>query len=597
MTRKQRKQRARGKKKIAKQENIAVLDMETDPFDNQLRDLRIKPFVVCIYSRDFSPIVIWEEHFETFVEKLLAELDALPKAYTIYAHAGGKFDWMFLIHRIRGQVSFKGRGIMAAKIGKHEIRDSYHIIPERLASYNKQQFDYENMRKGKRSKPAIKKQIIEYLISDCENLLKIVEAFIQEYGMKLSIGQAAMAIIREVMPDEKAPENISEGMDTLLRHFFFGGRVECIAGRGTFLPKRGDSIKLYDVNSMYPYVMAEFVHPLGRSYTIRTRGDITSETCFIKLQCRNNRAFVARCPDTGETTSRISFGTFFVSIHEYQMARKLGLISREKIFFFVDNPKSGDFKEFVHPRYAAREKLKAELKQMEKARTQKYLNPDHMLMGARPLDIEFNEQRFLDTTKDSLFLKLLLNNGYGKFAQNPRSFKESFITDPGKRPPLEAGLWGDLPAFTHDQYEIWERPAPERRYNNVGTAASITGAARATLMEAIHYAENPIYCDTDSLVCSSLHSVDFHASKLGAWDLEAEFSAFKIAGKKLYAGEYLHAKKDAYKIRAKGVSGLKFDDFDTLLNGDEVKWLSPAVTMDKRSRQYYMERTIRATAA
>src|SRR6202020_1341429 len=125
-----------------------------------------------------------------------------------------------------------------------------------------------------------------------------------------------------------------------------------------------------------------------------------------------------------------------------------------------------------------------------------------------------------------------------------------------------------FPCERTDDFLVWSKPSPGRRYNNVATAASITGAARAVLLEAIQNSVDPIYCDTDSLICKSLSGVQIHKSILGTWDLEAEFDRVIIAGKKTYACEvrgYPDGHDKRIKVRAKGGSGLKWPDFEAML--------------------------------
>ena len=142
------------------------------------------------------------------------------------------------------------------------------------------EFDYQKMRKGKRR--AHKQEILDYLISDCVYLLDIVQGFINTFDFKISIGQAAMAELRR----HYKVQTIGENTDGSLREYFFGGRVECLAGRGHFV---GD-YRLYDVNSMYPYVMANYAHPISGNYTKRKKGGITENTIFLEVRCRNNGA-------------------------------------------------------------------------------------------------------------------------------------------------------------------------------------------------------------------------------------------------------------------------------------------------------------------
>lgn len=561
----ERKRRERGKKTLRRLENIAVLDMETDPFDASKPNDPIRPFVACLMGDQFETQVIWDDDFEQLVARLLSAIEQLPPDTTIYAHNGGKFDYLFFVHKLQGRISFKGRGIMSARIGECELRDSFHIIPEKLASYKKDDFDYEKMRKSKRHKH--KAEIIEYLINDCRYLLDLVKGFTQKFGMKISIGQAAMAELK----NHYSVGSIGANTDASLREWFYGGRVECLAGKGQF---RGN-YNLYDVNSMYPYAMANYQHPISANYALRRKGDITEKTVFLELQCRNYGALVGK-DDEGATTTQIERGTFKTTIWEYEAARELGLIEDVKITGYIDNDVRSDFAEFVNPLYENRLATKAKLKELAKAGLEE-------------------TREYADTKKDDIFYKLLLNNAYGKFAQNPRRYKENYITKPNERP--EEKGWDEiiLPAFECRDYWIWQRPIQRLRFNNVGTAASITGAARAVLMRAIANALDPIYCDTDSLICKSLDGVEIHPQKLGAWDLEAEYSEVLIAGKKLYACRD-RGQTDKIKVKSKGVSGLTWGDMEKLLADQLLPFLNHAPTLTKTGAQHYMERRIRATA-
>lgn len=260
LTRKQQSAKWYGKKREARLKHIAVLDTETDPFtDDHSAD--ILPFAAEIYSDQFGSIVIWEEDFESFIEKLYNAIESLPDTYTIYCHNGGKFDYMFLITKLRGRIKFKGRAIMSCRIGKHELRDSLHVLPEKLAAWKKDKFDYSKMLKSKRRNH--KQEILDYLHSDCVYLFDFIKRFTQEFGLKISIGAAAFGELKK----SYKVETISEKRDAALRPYYFGGRVDCIAGRGVFESwKWQQPYRLFDVNSMYPAVMANCVHPVSANY-------------------------------------------------------------------------------------------------------------------------------------------------------------------------------------------------------------------------------------------------------------------------------------------------------------------------------------------
>lgn len=587
MSGKERSDKFRLTRRQMRQRCIAILDMETDPFD-AVKKLRIRPFLAVLYSDNFDAVVIWEENEKWFCDRVIAAIEALPDEYTIYAHNGGKFDFMFLVHRLRGVVSFKGRGIMSARIGKHHLRDSFHIIPERLAAYQKEMFDYSKMSSDRRGKH--KDEIITYCIADCKYLLDLVRKFVNDYGLKLSIGQAAMMKLKE----NYNVERFSAGFDEYVRRFYFGGRVECIRGRGRFC---GD-YKLFDVNSEYPFVMATYVHPVGGFHDYSVGDRITDDTVFIELDCTNRGGLINR-GDNGETLSTTRQGRFCTTRWEYEVSRKYGLISDEKIISVLDCKKRTDFSKFVLPLYENRLRTKNQLQLLKSQ--------------GRELSAEYVEAK-----KDDIFYKLLLNNAYGKFAQNPRNFKEHYITDPGDKPPGDwfASLYERGVAFAADylqptfegvDYSIWSKPSPNFRFNNVGTAASITGAARAVLLEAKCNATDPIYCDTDSLICRELNGVEIHSTKLGAWDLEDEFSEVIINGKKEYAVRHKIPKKRTqqqledglhpeYSIKCKGSGGFTWHDFERLLHGEAIPMPNKAPTLTRTGGRDYITRIIRATA-
>lgn len=542
-------------------DHIAVLDFETDPFDQIGRD-RIAPFTACLYSERFDPVIIWDENEAAFIERVIAAIEELPGEYIIYAHNGGKFDFLFLISKLRGRVSFKGRGLMSAKIGAHELRDSYHLIPEKLAAYQKDEFDYTKLTKSKRAKH--RDEIIRYMVNDCKYTYQIVKAFLEGYGIKMSIGQAAMSLLRKEYKDVKT---IHQNDDMFLRNFFYGGRVECIGGRGVW---DGD-FKLYDVNSMYPYVMADYLHPIGKDYRPRV-GKITEHTVFVDLDCFSNKAFPVKRDDLG-TIFPCEYGRFRVSIHEYRAALELGLISRVSINYCVDCFQQTDFARFIVPLYEARQVTKAKLKTFRATG-------------------QVGSAEYYETIKDDLFLKLLMNNAYGKFAQNPRNFKEYFISDANGVPDYERDTWGEFPSELCSEYAIWTRPIQTLRFNNVGTAASITGAARSVLLRARAAAVDPIYCDTDSLICRSISGVPIDPVALGAWDLEADLSRVMIAGKKLYG----YVKSDGSQIiKCKGGSGLTWEMLEQVTGGNIVTLPARAPTLTRRGDQRYIDRQIRAT--
>lgn len=588
----------RARKGEDRKTHIAVLDMETDPFDGASE---ILPFCAELYSDQFGAIVIWEESHDLFIAKLLAAIEALPGRYTIYAHNGGKFDFMYFIHKLRGAVKFKGRAIMSAAIGNHELRDSLHILPEKLAAWKKDNFDYNKLHKSRRNK--FRPDILTYLHNDCIYLFDIVKSFITEFGFKISIGQAAFSELKK----SYRVHNVSESTDEFVRRYFLGGRVECLQGRGLFDSRDGQNgFGMYDVNSMYPFAMANFSHPIGNEYNWR-RGNPGAATVFLDVECRSYGALVSRAADA--ETSPPTYGErgrFFTTIWEFNTALRHNLIRDVEIMGVVDNVHRQDFSKFIVPLYNRRQSVKAEMRVLRSRNPHSY----------------FNEPAFEEFKKQDLFLKYLLNNAYGKFAQNPRNFREYFYTDIDAAPPddwMEFLNEADdetyhkysMPVMRTQETAVWCKPSPSRKFNNVGTAASITGAARSILLDAMQNATDAIYCDTDCLIARGISGVVLHESQLGAWDLEERYDRVIIAGKKLYACEIAglpddHEKRIKSRCKGAPLTGLATDqatknrqtwqNYMDLLSDKTLLMTNPAPTFNRIGEQYYMKRRIRATA-
>jgi hypothetical protein len=457
---------------------IAVIDMETDPFKYGRLPL---PFA-CGFYDGADYVQTWGD---SCVTEMLDFLKRYQKPLVIFAHNGGKFDFWYLSHAISEPVLFIESRLVRANLYHHEIRDSYKIIPVPLAAINKDDIDYRKMERGRREKH--REEIGKYLKSDCVYLYDAVARFIMEFGDCLTIGAAAL---KELRKDYKI-EHITEAQDAVYREFFHGGRCECFETGELRGKKRW---KLYDVNSMYPYAMAEYMHPIGAAdYSC---SDIPDAPFYLAHICARSKGALPLRTKTGLTFPHGHF-EFKVTSHELRMALKLGLVEITQVIecHAWDNVRS--FKKFVYRFDKA--KIAAEERGDKTGRT---------------------------------FNKLIENNGYGKLTTDPRRFKEFKLFDSVAE--CEAA------GFSVDG-EIGERiigavPAEvkARQFYNVAAGASVTGAGRSILMHAAACAERAVYCDTDSLWCQELPLV-LDQKKLGAWKLETECDSLFIAGKKLYA--------------------------------------------------------------
>lgn len=506
---------------------LATADTETDPF---AKERKVKPFTAGFFNGKRFKYFWGKDCIKQFVD----HLRGLKEPHLIYIHNGGKFDLQFMIQHIENPFIINGR-IVKCNIGIHQIRDSYAAVPVPLKGYEKKEIDYTKLEKNVREQN--KDEIIAYMKSDCIYLYEMMFAFQQEFGDALTIGQAAMRELKKVTKFETLGEN----MDTFLRQYYYGGRNQCFKA-GII---KGD-FKIFDVNSMYPFVMKNFKHPVSRSYNVNNK--ITSKTNFALIIAKNYGALPQRTPAGLDFTKE--FGEFYATIHEIEAGLETGTLEINRVKHAIEFNECISFDQFIDHFYGSRLQAKA------------------------------NGDKLRD-----IFYKLVQNSCYGKFAQNPMNFFDYMIT----KDVIPPEGWQLDEVF--EETTLWKRPSNGPKFfNNVATAASITGAARAVLLRGLAAATNPVYCDTDSIICEALNAPQ-SSTELGAWKLEASADTLAIAGKKLYAA---FANDEVVKRASKGgnVSGKQMID---ICRGGTIELTNLAPTFNF-GKQTFIKRRFTRTA-
>jgi len=520
---------------------IAVIDFETDPF---LFGRVPKPFAAGFYDGE-NYVEFWGDNC---AEMLVSFIGTLETKHIIYAHNGGKFDFFYLLPWLCNPLKLiNGRITKAGFLGLHELRDSYSIIPVPLKAYQKDDIDYACFERDRREKH--KADILHYLAKDCEYLYSLVFAFNERFGPKLTIGGTAITKLRELHPFP--PGN--EAHDSKFRSFYFGGRVQCFETgiiKGKF--------KIFDVNSMYPDRMKNTVHPVGRGYACPVNPKLTSDgklrgfgdrPYFAHVRATNRGAFCQRLK--AGLSFEIEKGDFFTTSHEIQTAIKYGLADIHSVICAFVPQQMISFGDYVD-KYSD-EKIKAKKS------------------GDKIAEI---------------FSKLLLNSAYGKFAQNPDNYYDYKII--GDISELTREEWAEWDLFeVHGDYQIWRKKSNAKSYFDVATAASITGASRAKLLEGLALSIRPIYCDTDSIICEEFHG-ETDDSLLGAWKCEGQADSVAIAGKKMYAA---FSGGECIKLASKGVR-LSGRDVVSLCKGDTLEWANAAPSFSLSHAPNFVHRKI-----
>lgn len=523
---------------------IAVVDSETDPF---AKGLVVKPFTIGVALPD-RYIDFWGDDC---VKQFFEWVSTLEDEYIFYAHNGGKFDFFFFLQYLdpdQTPLIMNGR-LVKIMFGGQEFRDSFAIIPQALGAYKKDAIDYELFTRNKRERH--KAKIRAYQKSDCLYTLELITGFHEMFGDKLTIASAALPMLHSYHGFERIK---SEHLDERFRQYYYGGRVQCFE-TGILSPRPGERWRVYDRNSMYPAVMCDELHPISASMELQT--SITKDTDFALIEANSQGALPVRADD-GSLSFPHGRGLFYATIHEINAGLATETLQITRVRHAWAFNRKCNFEEFVMRFYGLR-------------------------LDAKAID---------DKVRDILY-KFCLNSSYGKFALNPRKFKQWMMTVGEVPEPLASADnpkgWS-LEVQSGDIF-IWSRPNPRRGgFYNVATAASITGAARANLWRNLNLAIRPIYCDTDSIICQGFKGAT-HEKELGGWKLEAEGDIAAIAGKKLYA---VFNSNEPIKKAAKGV-GISAADIVEICRGKEILFESPVPTFHLDGSADFIKRTVRMT--
>jgi hypothetical protein len=581
-------------KKRAKKFRLATIDSETDP---ARRYRKMEPF-----SWGFFDGTEYKGFWGLdCTNQLISFLRDYEEPLCIYAHNGGKFDFLFMREHMTGDMSIiASRIVRVGFLDCHQLRDSYALIPSPLDALESAKYggkrkllvnpndpksgtDWNKFEPENRER--YRSAIEEYQRYDCLVLYDAIEKFRAEFGDNLTMAQAAMKQCHLAMAPyigrSKVHVPLSPVVDANLRPFYFGGRVQCFQkGALSFEASSNKQWHVFDVRSMYPSVMKDIKHPIGN---FDVKKDITDKTDFVYFYGWNKNFLPVRTKQGLKFDQK--WGDFYCSIHELKAGLAMKRIGIHKIKHTQQSDEKISFAPFIDKFFSQRMRAKAD---------------GNIVM--------------------TLFYKLVMNSAYGKFAMSPERYKDYELIplvngqiDKSQFPSDDENAGDDYKWHVFEvignSYAIVARKAVRRDTNgnllsmtgnflNVGTAASITGAARAKLAAGIFESTNVTYCDTDSVICEAgsldmLSNLD--AKTLGTWEHEASGDALYILGKKMYA---LYNGDECVKYACKGVNlspdairdaclGKYTDenpliwrnDFPTQSIGGNVRWMQRRVRM------------------
>ncbi len=524
---------------------VYTIDAETDPF-NGTTD--IHSFLWDIFDGEDHTTV-------TTVKECHAFFKANPGLY--YAHNGGKFDYHLdgfcdPIESGTEVLAINGRLTRFKMLGC-EFRDSYAILPSALEKLGdkevkKKTIDYAKMHKNVRN--AHMGEIKEYIRADTETLWRVVTAFRTNYGCGLTLAGAAFTQLKISMG--KTFETLNKNKDSLIRPYYFGGRVEAF-----FKGEIKKKFKVFDIASAYPRAMIE-EHPAGVTTDIDRPSvkDAIVAQAFYTLTAISAGALPYL--DNGALTfpndekTRVYKCTGWELLCGVQTSTVKILTIEKRIRF----SKSQNFESFVDKFY----KLKA----------------------SAPKD-----------SHDRMFAKIILNGAYGKTGANCENYSRQLVVDQEDQGGYLLEGWKDGGTLGKNCFISRDLLPEEQKYIHVAVAASITGYVRAELFRSMWQLKKNggkvLYCDTDSIVVRNAELAT--GDKLGDWTLDADCGSGGIAGKKLYAFKTL---KGEWKTSCKGAR-LTAAQIMSVVKGRTVEWKAEAPTFSIKNNVRMMKRKIRGT--
>ena len=436
----------------------------------------------------------------------------LQKRYSYwrwFAHYGGRYDLNFLFDHIRQhrpdlKVSFycAGSSVVQMTIRKRnrskncvaKLCDSYRLLPRSLRDLcqafstktQKGVVDFENIRFS----PAL----VDYNEADVVALHQVLASFFESTGIRSeTFASHALRLFRKEFLKIDAIWKPNPRVSHLARLSYKGGRVEVFK-------RKAPRCQVYDVNSMYPFVM---LSPVPITYIAESTNLSEAYFGFVKA--------TVYWPDVYAPSLPTTFDKLYFPVGEFT-----GVWTTVELFNAMEQ---GLQVQKVHKAY--------------------YFGTDCIFDGY--VKALYKLKKSSDMAQRTI-AKFLLNSHYGKFGQNPT--KKVYVTE-------QDGPKGSYPILKPDGkpsgFSYYERTS-NAAYLLPHIAAAITSRARVHLSEKIN--EQSLYCDTDSIFTTeTLETGD----GIGEWGYvgrgEAEFyqaKLYKFMGKWKAKGLNLEQDIDSY---------------------------------------------------
>lgn len=526
---------------------FSTLDIETGKKGNVL--------AIRIFNEkyQFTTFYSWME----FYEFLFINNDI--KEYTTFiAHNGGGFDYISMIDALMPvtvgfSVILGGSKIISVTMTdlkkKVKFLDSYLVLTGSLKNLSKT-FKIETP-KGDIEIEKIehifkhdRKRFDKYLDADCVSLYQICNKFMYLMNVKsfpMTIASFSMKQFKKkfVRKGKKGKELNFFNTETarveekpffeMFDQCYGGGRVE------VFRPGSFDMVRSYDVNSLYPFVMANNYYPTGTTQLIYGKpkeridedGNKTSDFAILPVKFTQTDKTIP--PFFWEKTDNgmefLYSGSGVYTSVEIEAAKEYGIDMEIGSGIVFLNDKYKMFESFVDHFYTLR---------ME--------NKDNAL---------------------NVICKFILNSLYGKFAESGDGEEFCHLTYNELEKLIIDGVGFAIYSEKLHMYRV-------EKYRHIKHAqkyisAFTTAYARIYMFKfLVEYKKQIVYMDTDSIHITGKMADKYLGNELGQFKIEAEGKA-NYVGRKMYE---IGNKKKMKGVRNSGSlfhDDIKTEDFLALL--------------------------------
>lgn len=460
--------------KYLKKLNPKLQDIENKFFVFDTETTKLEPmsknFVFgVIYGKDYVKVI---KSIRGFKNEFTKEM---YKKKIIFAH-NAQFDLLTIFGNIFKYVDNKAifnNKFISARYNGFIFADSYNILPSSVKAIgntmNIEKLNNDKIRSGHLTKKNITKQDINYCIRDCEIVYKaLVKIFTEIGSVKITLSSLSFYKFRS----DFLKKNLL--YSELVYEFFksyYGGRTEAF--------KIGScNGAVYDINSLYPFVMSDmkFPNPLH----LKKLEHVNINSFYFYLKYYEGLACI--------TVKHNNFDIGFLPYKDKKLFFPVGIFKTVVNFNEIRTALQYNYIEIISIDYII------------------FSEPEKTIFNSF-VDYYYTKRTGSNNELERYIYKIILNSLYGRFGMRKKYLSQYFETIPDKL-LIEYGIkhiWYKCEILNKEVSDCLltiRNPQTKYTFNSIPLYSSyITSKARTVLLGNIlkNSYENILYCDTDSI--------------------------------------------------------------------------------------------------